>query len=188
MERSRFGSSFGRLRRGIRGDEGWALRLQLSVPLPVGVQRVSPAFEPPLPLSPVSQLTVPRALCTQLKDWPVELVQLLTAPRLATQVRSPPFQPWQLVVPSELLMQYVSKVPALTACPSTNDPITQLSRTAGSSWRIIRNVVRQTANNHWGLELLPRQMQQMCCLPGTQKWVYSLWSCVSLGFASGRLP
>jgi hypothetical protein len=89
----------------MRGDEGWGLWLQLSVPLPVGVQRVSLLVVLPLVLSPVSQVTVPRALCTQVKDWPLELVQLLTPPRLPTQVRLPPAQPSQLVVPSELLMQ-----------------------------------------------------------------------------------
>ena len=113
---ARAGASSGSAALGSRGDssngaDGASSPAHTSEPSPAGTQR-GPEKRP-LPLAGfVHEITPPRDWM-QVKLRPEGVEQVFVLPRLRIQVRdSPPSQPAQVWVPSELLVQYTSKLDA----------------------------------------------------------------------------
>lgn len=103
----------------IKGADGASSSSQTSDPSPAGTQR-GPALRP-APLGRVlHEITPPRAWI-QVKLRPEGEEQVMVLPRLRTQVRvSPPSQPSQVWVPSELSVQNTSKLEAWTGSIQAN--------------------------------------------------------------------
>ena len=120
---ARAGASSGSAALGSRGDsingaDGASSPAHTSEPSPAGTQR-GPG-ERPLPLAGFVQEITPPRDWMQVKLRPEGVEQVFVLPRLLIQVRdSPPSQPAQVWVPSELLVQYTSKLDALA--PSGSD-------------------------------------------------------------------
>jgi len=91
------------------GSLGGSSSSQTKVPSPAGTQRgPSPRM---VPRSGLPQESTPPSPCTQLKLRPLGVEQVVVRPRLLTQVSvSPPSQPLQVSVPSELFVQNTSNV------------------------------------------------------------------------------
>lgn len=114
---ARAGASRGSAALGSRGDsikgaEGASSRWHTSDPSPAGTQR-GPA-ERPLRLGGFVQEITPPRDWMQVKLRPEGVEQVFVLPRLRMQVSvSPPSQPAQVWVPSELSVQNTSKLDAL---------------------------------------------------------------------------
>jgi len=113
---ARAGPSSGSAALGSRGDsingaDGASSPAHRSEPSPAGTQR-GPEKRP-LPLAGFVQEITPPRDWMQVKLRPEGVEQVFVLPRLLVQVSdSPPSQPAQVWVPSELLVQYTSKLDA----------------------------------------------------------------------------
>lgn len=109
---SRGSAALGRRGDSIRGADGGSSPAHTNEPSPAGTQR-GPA-ERPLPLGGLAQEITPPRDWMHVKLRPEGAEQVFVLPRLRIQVSvSPPSQPAQVWVPSELSVQYTSKLEAL---------------------------------------------------------------------------
>ena len=115
---SRGSDALGSLGDSIKGADGASSPAQTSEPSPAGTQRGPEEW--PLPLAGFVQEITPPRDWMQVKLRPEGVEQVFVLPRLRIQVSdSPPSQPAQVWVPSELSVQYTSKLEALA--PSGSD-------------------------------------------------------------------